>query len=126
MYYILCVSVGYPNEEAATVAVETVMEWLEKNGDEVHIKIMQEFLICCFIKVWKVVLNTFLILQVDRIIFCVFLEDDNYVYHQLMLKYFPCTVASDDDDQDDGSKDKASAKERSKTEHKKGESQKLW
>ena len=54
-----------------------------------------------------------------------FLEDDNYVYHQLMLKYFPCTVASDDDDQDDGSKDKASAKERSKTEHKKGESQKL-
>ena len=87
---------------------------------------MQEFLICCFIKVWKVVLNTFLILQVDRIIFCVFLEDDNYVYHQLMLKYFPCTVASDDDDQDDGSKDKASAKERSKTEHKKGESQKLW
>lgn len=36
MHYILCTSVGYPNEEAAIVAVETVKEWLEKNGDEVH------------------------------------------------------------------------------------------
>lgn len=39
MYYILCVSVGYPNKEAAIVAVETVMEWLKKNGDEVHITV---------------------------------------------------------------------------------------
>lgn len=63
-----------------------------------------------------------LILQVDRIIFCVFLDEDYFIYHRLMLKYFPCTIASGkDDDQDDCSKEKDSTKELSKTENKEGE-----
>ncbi len=31
----VCVRVGYPNEEAAHVALKTVREWLEKNSDKV-------------------------------------------------------------------------------------------
>ncbi|XP_066923843.1 ADP-ribose glycohydrolase MACROD2-like isoform X1 [Clytia hemisphaerica] len=60
-----CISTGifgYPNENAAHVALSTVRNWLQKYGDEV-----------------------------DRIIFCVFLKTDFDIYSRLMgSKYFPC------------------------------------
>ncbi|XP_074632176.1 ADP-ribose glycohydrolase MACROD1-like [Acropora palmata] len=65
-----CVSTGiygYPIYDATSVALETVRRWLElkdekgnKNAD-----------------------------LVDRIIFCIFLEEDLDVYQLLLLKYFP-------------------------------------
>lgn len=51
---------GYPKEEAAHVALGSVRKWLEKNCD-----------------------------YVDKIIFCVFTEQDRSVYHNLAHIYFP-------------------------------------
>ncbi|XP_057316638.1 uncharacterized protein LOC130657650 [Hydractinia symbiolongicarpus] len=53
---------GYPNREAAHVALQTVREWLEKHPG-----------------------------KVDKIIFCTFMEKDYLIYHELMKDcYFPC------------------------------------
>ncbi|KAL5464060.1 hypothetical protein EMCRGX_G033019 [Ephydatia muelleri] len=53
---------GYPNKDAAHVALETVQEWLQTDGnaDKVH-----------------------------RIIFCVFLDIDYEIYKSLLQMYFP-------------------------------------
>lgn len=58
-----CISTGlygYPNESAGHVALNTVRNWLEKNRG-----------------------------QMDRVIFCVFLQKDLDVYRQLLPVYFP-------------------------------------
>ncbi|KAF8763785.1 ADP-ribose glycohydrolase MACROD1-like protein [Argiope bruennichi] len=58
-----CISTGvygYPNENAAHVALKTVREFLEKNES-----------------------------VMDRIIFCLFLPVDVGIYESLMQKYFP-------------------------------------
>ncbi|XP_064402534.1 ADP-ribose glycohydrolase MACROD1-like isoform X2 [Halichondria panicea] len=51
---------GYPNEDAAHVALATTREWLVHNAD-----------------------------KVDRVIFCVFLEVDYRIYSRLLHDYFP-------------------------------------
>lgn len=60
-----CISTGlsgYPNREAAEIALKTVRKWLLKNSD-----------------------------KIDRIIFCTFLSRDFQIYQRLMTnKYFPC------------------------------------
>lgn len=58
-----CISTGvygYPNKNAAEVALRTVREFLEKNGA-----------------------------SIDRVIFCLFLPVDVEIYDSLMQKYFP-------------------------------------
>lgn len=58
-----CISTGiygYPNENAANVALKATREWLENN----------EY-------------------NVERIIFCLFLDVDIKIYHQLLPSYFP-------------------------------------
>jgi len=60
-----CISTGiygYPNNNAANVALESVREWLEDNEYRNNIK---------------------------RIIFCLFLDVDIKVYHKLLPIYFP-------------------------------------
>jgi O-acetyl-ADP-ribose deacetylase (regulator of RNase III) len=58
-----CISTGiygYPQEEAAHVAVKTIRTFLEKNQDEI-----------------------------DRIIFCLYMKSDVKIYENLMQVYFP-------------------------------------
>ncbi|KAM8776216.1 ADP-ribose glycohydrolase MACROD2 isoform 2-T2 [Rhynchonycteris naso] len=58
-----CISTGiygFPNEPAAVIALSTIKEWLAKNH-----------------------------LEVDRIIFCVFLEVDFKIYKKKMSEFFP-------------------------------------
>ncbi|XP_784605.2 ADP-ribose glycohydrolase MACROD1 [Strongylocentrotus purpuratus] len=58
-----CISTGvygYPQEEASRVALGTVREWLEENPEEV-----------------------------DRIVFCIFLDRDLKVYERLLPTFFP-------------------------------------
>ncbi|XP_015917858.1 macro domain-containing protein PG1779 [Parasteatoda tepidariorum] len=58
-----CISTGvygYPNENAAHIALKTVREFLEKNEN-----------------------------SVDRVIFCLFLPVDVAIYESLMQEYFP-------------------------------------
>ncbi|XP_017318954.1 ADP-ribose glycohydrolase MACROD2 isoform X2 [Ictalurus punctatus] len=58
-----CISTGiygFPNEPAADIALNTVRDWLEENRD-----------------------------KIDRIIFCVFLENDYGIYNRKMSDYFP-------------------------------------
>ncbi|XP_066243212.1 ADP-ribose glycohydrolase MACROD2 isoform X1 [Saccopteryx leptura] len=58
-----CISTGiygFPNEPAAVIALSTIKEWLAKNHPEV-----------------------------DRIIFCVFLEVDFKIYKKKMSEFFP-------------------------------------
>lgn len=60
-----CISTGiygYPNENAAMVALETIRNWLEE--DEYSSK-------------------------VKRVIFCLFLNVDVKIYRKLLHKYFP-------------------------------------
>lgn len=60
-----CISTGiygYPNEEAAKVALETVRKWLDEDDYSENVK---------------------------RIIFCLFLDVDIKIYHELLPKYFP-------------------------------------
>uniref|UniRef100_A0A8C6Z2T2 Macro domain-containing protein n=1 Tax=Nothoprocta perdicaria TaxID=30464 RepID=A0A8C6Z2T2_NOTPE len=58
-----CISTGiygFPNEPAAVIALNTIKEWLRKNHNEV-----------------------------DRVIFCVFLEVDYKIFKKKMSKFFP-------------------------------------
>ncbi|XP_077342053.1 ADP-ribose glycohydrolase MACROD2 isoform X7 [Lithobates pipiens] len=58
-----CISTGiygFPNEPAACIALNTAKEWLTKNQDEI-----------------------------DRIIFCVFLEIDDKIYKKKLAEFFP-------------------------------------
>ncbi|XP_036430966.1 ADP-ribose glycohydrolase MACROD2 isoform X2 [Colossoma macropomum] len=58
-----CISTGiygFPNEPAADIALNTVRDWLKKNKDEI-----------------------------DRVIFCVFLETDYEIYKRKMSDFFP-------------------------------------
>ncbi|XP_036084929.1 ADP-ribose glycohydrolase MACROD2 isoform X2 [Rousettus aegyptiacus] len=66
-----CISTGiygFPNEPAAIIALSTIKEWLTKNHHEV-----------------------------DRIIFCVFLEVDFKIYKKKMSEFFPV----DDNEEED-------------------------
>ncbi|XP_040602322.1 ADP-ribose glycohydrolase MACROD2 isoform X2 [Mesocricetus auratus] len=68
-----CISTGiygFPNEPAAVIALDTTKEWLAKNHQEV-----------------------------DRIIFCVFLEVDFKIYKKKMSEFFPV------DDNNEGTSD---------------------
>jgi len=51
---------GYPNEEAAHVALATTREFIEKDEN------------------------------LEKVIFCVFLEKDLKIYQKLLPVYFPC------------------------------------
>ncbi|KAM5164412.1 ADP-ribose glycohydrolase MACROD2 isoform 3-T3 [Mantella aurantiaca] len=58
-----CISTGiygFPNEPAACIALNTAKEWLMENQDEI-----------------------------DRIIFCVFLEIDDKIYKKKLIEFFP-------------------------------------
>lgn len=60
-----CISTGvygYPNENAANVALNAVRQWLE---------------------------STEYAAEIDRVIFCLFLDIDKKLYDELMPKYFP-------------------------------------
>ncbi|XP_025892386.1 O-acetyl-ADP-ribose deacetylase MACROD2 [Nothoprocta perdicaria] len=66
-----CISTGiygFPNEPAAVIALNTIKEWLRKNHNEV-----------------------------DRVIFCVFLEVDYKIFKKKMSKFFPL----DDDNEEE-------------------------
>uniref|UniRef100_A0A8C3WKR5 Mono-ADP ribosylhydrolase 2 n=1 Tax=Catagonus wagneri TaxID=51154 RepID=A0A8C3WKR5_9CETA len=66
-----CISTGiygFPNEPAAVIALSTIKEWLAKNQHEV-----------------------------DRVIFCVFLEVDFKIYRKKMSEFFP----ADDNEEED-------------------------
>ncbi|KAM4680942.1 ADP-ribose glycohydrolase MACROD2 isoform 3-T3 [Amazona ochrocephala] len=65
-----CISTGiygFPNEPAAVIALNTIKEWLSKNHNEV-----------------------------DRIIFCVFLEVDYKIFKKKMGEFFPLDDANED------------------------------
>jgi ADP-heptose:LPS heptosyltransferase len=51
---------GFPKEAAAQIALGTIREWLEENHD-----------------------------RVDRIIFCMFADDEEEIYQELLPSYFP-------------------------------------
>ncbi|XP_064366120.1 ADP-ribose glycohydrolase MACROD2 isoform X2 [Dromaius novaehollandiae] len=66
-----CISTGiygFPNEPAAVIALNTIKEWLSKNHNEV-----------------------------DRVIFCVFLEVDYKIFKKKMSEFFPI----DDDNEEE-------------------------
>ncbi|KAM8809330.1 ADP-ribose glycohydrolase MACROD2 [Eudromia elegans] len=66
-----CISTGiygFPNEPAAVIALNTIKEWLRKNHNEV-----------------------------DRVIFCVFLEVDYKIFKKKMSEFFPL----DDDNEEE-------------------------
>ncbi|XP_073930412.1 ADP-ribose glycohydrolase MACROD2 isoform X4 [Castor canadensis] len=73
-----CISTGiygFPNEPAAVIALSTIKEWLAKNHPEV-----------------------------DRIIFCVFLEVDFKIYKKKMSEFFPIddnTEEEEEEEEDD-------------------------
>uniref|UniRef100_A0A6G1RUX2 MACRO domain containing 2 n=1 Tax=Hypotaenidia okinawae TaxID=2861861 RepID=A0A6G1RUX2_9GRUI len=65
-----CISTGiygFPNEPAAVIALNTIKEWLSKNHNEV-----------------------------DRIIFCVFLEVDYKIFKKKMGEFFPLEGANEE------------------------------
>ncbi|XP_050749370.1 ADP-ribose glycohydrolase MACROD2 isoform X2 [Gymnogyps californianus] len=65
-----CISTGiygFPNEPAAVIALNTIKEWLRKNHNEV-----------------------------DRIIFCVFLEVDYKIFKKKMGEFFPLDDANEE------------------------------
>ncbi|KAM6086742.1 ADP-ribose glycohydrolase MACROD2 isoform 2-T2 [Theristicus caerulescens] len=65
-----CISTGiygFPNEPAAVIALNTIKEWLSKNHNEV-----------------------------DRIIFCVFLEVDYKIFKKKMGEFFPLDDANEE------------------------------
>ncbi|XP_027549241.1 O-acetyl-ADP-ribose deacetylase MACROD2 isoform X2 [Neopelma chrysocephalum] len=65
-----CISTGiygFPNEPAAVIALNTIKEWLSKNHNEV-----------------------------DRIIFCVFLEIDYKIFKKKMGEFFPLDDANEE------------------------------
>lgn len=82
-----CISTGiygYPQRPAAKVALSTVKKFLLENPDAVRF--------CSndvqFRKERVRVLTNVLNLQVDRIIFCLFLKSDKDIYEELLQKYF--------------------------------------
>ncbi|XP_012866480.1 PREDICTED: O-acetyl-ADP-ribose deacetylase MACROD2 [Dipodomys ordii] len=87
-----CISTGiygFPNEPAAVIALGTIKEWLAKNHQEV-----------------------------DRIIFCVFLEVDFKIYKKKMNEFFPIDdndgeedVDMKEDSDENGPEEKQSAEE---------------
>ncbi|XP_069351946.1 ADP-ribose glycohydrolase MACROD2 isoform X4 [Eulemur rufifrons] len=87
-----CISTGiygFPNEPAAAIALSTIKEWLAKNHHEV-----------------------------DRIIFCVFLEVDFKIYKKKMSEFFPIDdnneeedIEMKDDSDENGPEEKQSAEE---------------
>ncbi|XP_051702174.1 ADP-ribose glycohydrolase MACROD2 isoform X2 [Oryctolagus cuniculus] len=69
-----CISTGiygFPNEPAAVIALSTIKEWLAKNHHEV-----------------------------DRVIFCVFLEVDFKIYKKKMSEFFPVDDNNEEEDVD--------------------------
>ncbi|XP_027021704.1 ADP-ribose glycohydrolase MACROD2 isoform X2 [Tachysurus fulvidraco] len=67
-----CISTGiygFPNEPAADIALNTVRDWLKENKD-----------------------------KIDRIVFCVFLENDYGIYDRKMSDYFPPDAEKSDTD----------------------------
>lgn len=81
-----CISTGiygYPNDQAAPVALETARKFLEENHKEM-----------------------------DRIIFCLFMKVDVTLYEEMMQWYFPLYDPLQTDKQSEG-KDKATAAENS-------------
>ncbi|XP_069090197.1 ADP-ribose glycohydrolase MACROD2 isoform X1 [Pleurodeles waltl] len=73
-----CISTGiygFPNEPAAKIALDVVKEWLRDNHSEI-----------------------------DRVIFCVFLDTDYKIYKRKLAETFPL----DDDDDDDNDEDNTS------------------
>uniref|UniRef100_A0A8C8YAQ0 Mono-ADP ribosylhydrolase 2 n=1 Tax=Prolemur simus TaxID=1328070 RepID=A0A8C8YAQ0_PROSS len=67
-----CISTGiygFPNEPASAIALSTIKEWLAKNHHEV-----------------------------DRIIFCVFLEVDFKIYKKKMSEFFPVDDNNEEED----------------------------
>ncbi|XP_069422219.1 ADP-ribose glycohydrolase MACROD1 isoform X1 [Ovis canadensis] len=65
-----CISTGvfgYPNEAAAEVVLTALREWLEQHKDKAQQALM----------------------QVDRLIICVFLEKDENIYRERLPHYFP-------------------------------------
>ncbi|XP_066536187.1 ADP-ribose glycohydrolase MACROD2 isoform X2 [Hoplias malabaricus] len=76
-----CISTGiygFPNEPAADIALKTVRDWLSENKDEI-----------------------------DRIIFCVFLETDYEIYNSKMADFFPVTEECEEDAEKTQSQDDA-------------------
>ncbi|XP_063774601.1 ADP-ribose glycohydrolase MACROD2 isoform X2 [Pseudophryne corroboree] len=76
-----CISTGiygFPNEPAANIALQTAKEWLKVNRNEM-----------------------------DRIIFCVFLEVDYKIYKKKLAEFFPKDGGDEDekDDKDDKNED---------------------
>ncbi|XP_059934097.1 ADP-ribose glycohydrolase MACROD2 isoform X2 [Mesoplodon densirostris] len=83
-----CISTGiygFPNEPAAVIALSTIKEWLAKNQH-----------------------------QVDRIIFCVFLEVDFKIYKKKMSEFFPAEGLEPKDRSPPPKKSKAKKPEGSK------------
>ncbi|XP_040837202.1 ADP-ribose glycohydrolase MACROD2 [Ochotona curzoniae] len=69
-----CISTGiygFPNEPAAVIALSTIKEWLAKSHQEV-----------------------------DRVIFCVFLEVDFKIYKKKMAEFFPLDDNNEEEDVD--------------------------
>uniref|UniRef100_A0A667FUH3 Mono-ADP ribosylhydrolase 2 n=1 Tax=Lynx canadensis TaxID=61383 RepID=A0A667FUH3_LYNCA len=92
-----CISTGiygFPNEPASIVALSTIKEWLAKNHHEV-----------------------------DRIIFCVFLEVDFKIYRKKMGEFFPADDNNEDDVNVKEDSDENSPEEKQSTEETEGQSQ---
>ncbi|XP_072864508.1 ADP-ribose glycohydrolase MACROD2 isoform X5 [Chlorocebus sabaeus] len=80
-----CISTGiygFPNEPAAVIALSTIKEWLAKNHHEV-----------------------------DRIIFCVFLEVDFKIYKKKMSEFFSVDDNNDEEEDVEMKEDSDSAKD---------------
>ena len=86
---MISATVGFPNVDAAHIALATTRNWLEMedNADKVCIIMGEDH-------VYRIMHTTCIaglsfILQVDRIIFCVFLKQDFEIYKKLLQCYFP-------------------------------------
>ncbi|KAM4772281.1 ADP-ribose glycohydrolase MACROD2 [Rhinophrynus dorsalis] len=80
-----CISTGiygFPNEPAANIALSTVKEFLKKNHNEM-----------------------------DRIIFCVFLEVDYKIYKKKLSEFFPKDENIDGEEEDDEEEEEDATKE---------------
>ncbi|XP_036101377.1 ADP-ribose glycohydrolase MACROD2 [Molossus molossus] len=92
-----CISTGiygFPNEPAAVIALSTIKEWLAKNHHEV-----------------------------DRIIFCVFLEVDFKIYKKKMSEFFPVGDGEEEDVDMKEDSDETGPEEKQSAEEMEGQSQ---
>uniref|UniRef100_A0A673UGP1 Mono-ADP ribosylhydrolase 2 n=1 Tax=Suricata suricatta TaxID=37032 RepID=A0A673UGP1_SURSU len=92
-----CISTGiygFPNEPASVIALSTIKEWLAKNHHEV-----------------------------DRIIFCVFLEVDFKIYKKKMGEFFPADDNNEEDVDVKEDSDENGPEEKPSTEETEGQSQ---